>query len=168
MKIYLQGIMLSLLSIVMMTLLTLGISAVSAQEIEQEQAKVTQHAQNELIDLFFAAARTGNNEVIKEFLEHGFPVDVQNQQGFTALMMATYYGHQNTVTTLLEHGANRCVRDQKGHTALMGAIVKAEWLIAKQLKKVDCDVQAKQTGLLTIEEFAKVFGQLDQLKKLDR
>ncbi len=35
-------------------------------------------SQQELIDIFFAAARTGNQEVINEFLKHGFPVDVRN------------------------------------------------------------------------------------------
>ena len=52
----------------------------------------------------FAAAKIGNSEVINEFLKHGFPVDVRNQDGYTPLMMATYYGHQDIVTTLLAKG----------------------------------------------------------------
>ena len=164
MKVLLNSLMMSFLSIAIITLLTLGITKVYAQDQpSSDQVKV---AQQELTDLFFAAARTGNNEVITEFLKHGFPVDIQNNKGFTPLMMATYYGHQNVVTTLLDNGANRCLRDQKGHTALMGAIVKAEWSIAKQLRKVDCDVQAKQTGQLTAEQFAKEFGQEQKLKNL--
>ena len=42
--------------------------------------------------------------MINEFLKHGFPVDVRNQDGYTPLMMATYYGHQDIVTTLLAKG----------------------------------------------------------------
>lgn len=165
MKVVLQGLMMSVLSIVLITVLSLGITQLYAKESNsgvQQQLP----SQKELVDLFFAAARTGNNEVISEFLKHGFPVDVKNHAGFTPLMMATYYGHQPVVTTLIAHGANRCERDNKGHTALMGAIVKAEWAIARQLRKVDCDVNAKQNGLLTTEEFAQVFGQDQQLKKM--
>ena len=94
----------------------------------------------------FAAAKIGNSEVINEFLKHGFPVDVRNQDGYTPLMMATYYGHQDIVTTLLAKGADRCARDNRGNTALMGALFKMEFAIAKQLRQVDCDAQAKKTG----------------------
>ena len=129
-------------------------------------ASVQMTSQQELVDLFFAAAKIGNSEVINEFLKHGFPVDVRNPAGFTPLMMATYYGHQPIVSTLLTYGADRCARDQKGHTALMAAIVKAEWGIARQLRQVDCDAHAVQTGQLTAEEFARVFGQQQQFQKL--
>ncbi len=101
-------------------------------------------SQQELIALFFAAAKTGNDEVINEFLKHGFPVDVRNVDGYTPLMMAAYYGQQSTVTTLLKHGADRCARDKKGNTALMGALFKMEFAVAKQLRSVDCDANAKK------------------------
>ncbi len=124
------------------------------------------NSQQELIDLFFAAAKTGNEEVINEFLKYGFPVDVRNKDGYTPLMMAAYYGHQNIVTTLISNGADRCARDNKGNTALMDAMFKLEWTIVKQLRKTDCDVNAKQTGQKTVEQFAKVIGQDEKLKKL--
>lgn len=123
-------------------------------------------SQQELIDLFFAAAKIGNSEVINEFLKHGFPVDVRNKDGYTPLMMATYYGHQDIVTTLLAKGADRCARDKRGNTALMGALFKMEFAIAKQLRQVDCDAQAKKTGQKTTAEFAKVIGQEKQLQKI--
>ncbi|WP_286713955.1 ankyrin repeat domain-containing protein [Acinetobacter sp. UBA2581] len=129
-------------------------------------ASVQMTSQQELIDLFFAAAKIGNSEVINEFLKHGFPVDVRNQDGYTPLMMATYYGHQDIVTTLLAKGADRCARDNRGNTALMGALFKMEFAIAKQLRQVDCDAQAKKTGQKTTAEFAKVIGQEKQLKKI--
>lgn len=167
MKIYLQGIMLSLLSIAMMTLLTLGISTASAKEFEQQQVKVTQNAQNELMDLFFAAARTGQNDVIQEFLQYGFPVDVQNEKGFSALMIAAYAGQQEIVSTLLRYGADRCLRDHKGNTAVMAAIFKLEWGIVKQLRHKECDARAKKIGRKTTEDFAEVIGQLETLQKID-
>lgn len=140
----------------------------SAQDVSPEKsaAKVQMTSQQELISLFFAAAKTGNQEVIDEFLKHGFPVDVRNADGYTPLMMAAYYGHQPIVSTLLKHGADRCARDNKGNTALMGALFKMEFSIAKQLSKVDCDVAAKQQGLKTTEDFATVIGQIDRFKQL--
>src|SRR5690606_13593524 len=129
---------------------------------------VQMNSQQELIELFFAAAKIGNTEVINEFLKHGFPVDVRNKDGYTALMLATYYGQQPVVTSLLQHGADRCARDNKGNTALMGALFKMEFTIAKQLRQVDCDANAKQTGQKTAAEFAQVIGQEKQLQKIIR
>ena len=139
-----------------------------AQEISpaKSAADVQMTSQQELIDIFFAAAKTGNEEVINEFLKHGFPVDVRNASGFTPLMMAAYYGHQGIVTSLLAYGADRCARDSKGNTALMGALFKMEFSIAKQLRKVDCDAAADQSGQKTAAEFAEVIGQEKQLQQI--
>ena len=123
-------------------------------------------SQQELVNIFFAAAKIGNQEVIDEFLKHGFPVDVRNSDGYTPLMMATYHGQQAIVTTLLKQGADRCARDNKGNTALMGALFKMEFAIAKQLRQVDCDANAQQTGQKTTAEFAQVIGQEKQLQKI--
>ena len=46
----------------------------------------------------------------------------------------------------------------------MGAIVKAEWGIARRLYKEDCK-QAHATGK-TLEQFAEVSGQTEKLKAL--
>ena len=135
---------------------------------DQSEAKLQMDSQQELNNLFFAAARIGNEEVINEFLKNGFPVDIRNVDGYTPLMMATYYGHQPIVTTLLKYGADRCARDKKGNTALMGALFKMEFSIAKQLRQVDCDANAKKTGQKTTAEFAKVIGQDKQLQKIIR
>lgn len=139
-----------------------------AQDISPAKTAVNVQmtSQQELIDIFFAAARTGNEEVINEFLKHGFPVDVRNASGFTPLMMATYYGHQGIVSALLAHGADRCARDHKGNTALMGALFKMEFSIARQLRKVDCDAAAGQRGQKTTAEFAQVIGQEKQLQQI--
>ena len=40
---------------------------------------------SKLSDYFFAAARTGNVEVLNYFIEEGFPVDHRNAQSYTAL-----------------------------------------------------------------------------------
>lgn len=157
--------------VILVSILSFGSAFATANETKNvSSAKVSASSQmtsqQELIDLFFAAAKTGNQEVITEFLKHGFPVDVRNRAGYTALMMAAYYGHQDIVTTLVKNGADRCARDSKGNTALMGAMFKLEWGIVKQLRQIDCDVQAKQTGQKTTLEFAKVIGQDKKLQEI--
>ncbi|WP_216937645.1 MULTISPECIES: ankyrin repeat domain-containing protein [unclassified Acinetobacter] len=158
-------------SICLASILAIGsvfANVTAAKEISPAKTvdNVQMNSQQELIALFFAAAKTGNEEVINEFLKHGFPADVRNSDGYTPLMMATYYGHQAIVTSLLKHGADRCARDHRGNTALMGALFKMEFAIAKQLRQVDCDAQAQKTGQKTTAEFAKVIGQEKQLQKL--
>ncbi len=123
-------------------------------------------AVDQLTAYFFSAAKTGEVEVLTEFLNNGFPVDQRNGQSYTALMMATYYGHKNAVETLLDSGANACLKDKRGHTAMMGAIIKAEWGIAKRLYKEDCK-KAHSSGK-TLAQFAAVFGQTDKLQALSK
>lgn len=156
---------------ILASILTFGSAFATATEVgnispAKAAADDQMTSQQELINLFFDAAKTGNQEVIVEFLKNGFPVDVRNQAGYTALIMASYYGHLDTVKTLVKYGADRCARDNKGNTALMGAMFKLEWSIVKQLRKTDCDVNAKQTGQKTVEEFAKIIGQDEKLKAL--
>jgi len=128
-------------------------------------SSISIQASQSLINYFFDAAKIGSTEVLTEYLNNGFPVNQRNSQSYTALMMATYYGHKNAVEILLGHGANACLKDKRGHTALMGAIVKAEWDIAKILYKQDCK-KAHSTGK-TLKQFATVFGQTEKLKALE-
>lgn len=121
-------------------------------------------ANQQLIDYFFAAAKTGEIEVLNTFLKAGFPVNQRNNQSYTALMMATYHGQKPAVKILLAHGADACLKDKRDHTAMMAAMVKAEWSIAKILYQEDCSL-AHKTGK-TLEEFAAVFGQTEKLKLL--
>ena len=73
-----------------------------------------------LVELFFGAARIGNNEVVDTFVSQGFPIDQRNNQSYTALMVAAYQGNRETVRLLLDSGANACLQDKRGNTALMG------------------------------------------------
>lgn len=123
---------------------------------------------------FFAAARSGETAVLQEFIQAGFPVDLKNEASYTALMIAAYQGQANAVNLLLKAGADACIRDKRGHTALMGAMIKAEWQIAKQLYAIDCDqgtnTQATDAitdkSQMTAAQFAEKFGQSEKFKAL--
>ena len=92
----------------------------------------------ELRTYFFEAARSGDNVLLEKYVTSGFPVDVRTPQGYTALILAAYHGHQDTVQKLIQLGANPCARDNRGSTALMGATFKGELSIAKLLLDQPC------------------------------
>lgn len=123
----------------------------------------------QLIELFFDAARVGNNEVLNEFIHAGFPINEPNAQSYTALMVAAYYGHESSVDLLLKKGANACIEDKRGNTAFMGALIKGEVKIAKTLYKADCSYgDHRNKSGLSLTEFATLFGQqkvLETFKK---
>lgn len=137
---------------------------ITATDSAEQAERATQ--QQELTNYFFAAARIGQTEVLREFLQAGFPVNVRNAQSYTALMTATYYGQKEAVDLLLAHGADACLRDKREHSALMGAMVKAEWGIARTLYRINCEQQTGQPDIKTVEEFAAMFGQSEKLEEL--
>jgi hypothetical protein len=146
----------------------------SASDIQQLPANSASDIQ-QLQRYFFAAARTGEQAVLQEFLSAGYPVNARNEQSYTALMIAAYAGQAQAVAQLLQAGADACLRDKRGHTALMGAMIKAEWDIARTLYNIDCDKEntAKVTDVvtdknqMTAAQFAQVFGQSEKFKALN-
>ena len=120
----------------------------------------------DLVELFFDAARIGDNEVLETFVSQGFPIDQRNNQSYTALMVAAYGGNKESVSLLLDLGANACLQDKRGNTALMGALIKREVAIAKDLYQADCSLELRNKAGLNLEEFAKIYGQSKILQSL--
>lgn len=143
-----------------------------ATAVKTELTKEQQIA--ELNSYFFAAARTGEMAVLQAFLAAGYPVNERNAQSYTALMVAAYAGQADVVKLLLNSGADACIRDKRGHTALMGAMIKAEWSIARSLYAIDCDKNNKAQATdvvtdkqqMTAAQFAEIFGQTEQFQSL--
>lgn len=142
----------------------------SINEIDSEKTSVSRKNNDDysvLVSLFFDAARTGNNEVIKKFVDSGFPINQKNTQSYTALMIAAYQGQKQTVQLLLNEGANACLKDKRGNTALLGALLKREIQIAKMLYQSECSYEdSKNKAGLNLKEFADIFGQTEVLKML--
>lgn len=112
----------------------------------------------ELMPYYYAAARTGDNEVITEFINAGLPINIKNEKGYTALMIATYNGQKEIVNTLINQGANVCAQDNKGNTALMAAVFRGEFNIAKTLMAEDCDENQQNKAGQTAVMYASLFG----------
>lgn len=150
------------LFIILITVLSFNSVAVESAQTD------TQSQYDNLLAYYFAAARTGDEQVIEQFVTAGIPIDSYNNKGYTALMIATYHGHKNTVNSLLNLGANACLEDNRGNTALMAAIFRGEFSIAKTLVSLDCDTNHANKAGQTAEQFAQTFGQDKVLALLNK
>ncbi len=140
-------------------------------DTKQKPIQVTppQHSEQtrELMDYFFAAARTGDIEVLTHFIDAGFPIEQRNAQSYTALMVAAYNGQEQVTLSLLARGANACLQDKRGNTAIMGALIKGEWTIMKHLYRQTCDANLTNKSGMTLKEFARYWGQSERLQLME-
>lgn len=130
----------------------------SAQPLEQAVAIKQKKQWKDLTQYFFAAARLGDTVVIDEFVSAGFPIDIRNNKGYSALMISAYNGRPEAVNRLLTLGANACAEDKRGNTAIMAAIFKGELRIAKRLIEADCDENHQNKSGQTPLMYASLFG----------
>ena len=63
------------------------------------------------------AARRGDASGVTKALQKGAAVNVQNEHGSSALMLAALYGNTDIVQALLEAGADKTIKDYEGKTA---------------------------------------------------
>jgi hypothetical protein len=73
----------------------------------------------ELLD----AAKKGKTAQVEQLIAGGAPIESQDREGRTALMLAAQYGHAPTVRLLLDKGANTGARDTQGWNAFMLALL---------------------------------------------
>jgi len=94
-------------------------------------------------------------------------VNVADEKGYTALILAAYHGHTDTVNFLIsEANANPCQEDNRGNTALMGAIFKGHVSVAKQLVFADCDIDEENEQGQTALMFASLFDRQEIINTL--
>jgi ankyrin repeat protein len=122
--------------------------------------------QAQLRALFFQAARDGRSDMLAEFINAKFNLNVQDEKGYTALILAAYHGEQSTVAQLLDAGADPCAKDMRGNTALMGAIFKGELGIARKLVAADCAPDERNNAGQTAAMYAALFHRREILDSL--
>ncbi|QDH15540.1 ankyrin repeat domain-containing protein [Oecophyllibacter saccharovorans] len=116
--------------------------------------------------LFFEAARSGDTELLGQFLDAGMPVNSADSAGYTPLTVATYNNQLEAARLLLQRGADPEALDNKGASALAGVAFKglepvAELLIAHGAE-VDRPNHAGRTPLM----FAIMFGRENMARLL--
>ncbi|HHE6471159.1 TPA: ankyrin repeat domain-containing protein [Providencia rettgeri] len=143
-------------------LLAAPVAAIQAPNDTNEKL-IKQQLNNYLWD----AARTGNHDVIDNFIVAKYNLNAQDEHGYTAVILAAYHGHLATVEKLLNAGADPCLRDKRGNTALMGAIFKGELKIAHRLITTKCNPDTRNNAGQTAAMYAALFQRhtlLEQLK----
>lgn len=113
-----------------------------------------------VVELSMHFAREGMTEDLVGFLDHGLPVDVQDADGNTPVMLAAYHGHAATVRALIEHGADIDVRNHRNQSPLAGALFKGEDEVVRLLIGAGADLDA---GTPTARDTAAMFDRLDLL-----
>lgn len=105
-------------------------------------------------------ARQGDTDELMEFFDHGLPLDAQDPDGNTALMLAAYHGQTETVRALIERGADVDRRNSRDQSPIAGALFKGEDEVVAALLEADADLDA---GTPTARVAAEMFGKEELL-----
>jgi ankyrin repeat protein len=116
-----------------------------------------------LAHTLFDAAREGNSELLRSYLNAGAPAGMSNAAGDSLLMLAAYHGHAETVQLLLHHGAEANAANDRGQTPLAGAVFKGYTAVARVLIDAGADPDA---GAPTAREAARMFARSEILELL--
>jgi twitching motility protein PilT len=118
--------------------------------IGAEEAYIRAQDKNAFQDLleiaWMEAAGSGQTDRMNSMLKEGLNVDLKDQTGSTALMLASAYGHTEIVQALIEHAADPNVRDNNGLTALMRAAMRDNPDVIRTLALAQADINAKSTS----------------------
>lgn len=113
-----------------------------------------------IIALAMDLAREGGTQELMEFLDHGLPVDTQDEEGNSLVMLAAYHGHEGTVRSLVNRGADVNLRNGKDQTPVAGALFKGEEGVVAALVEAGADLDA---GTPSARAAAEMFGRTDLL-----
>ncbi|GAA5192705.1 ankyrin repeat domain-containing protein [Arthrobacter gyeryongensis] len=113
-----------------------------------------------LAHALFDAAREGNSQILRSYLNAGAPVGMRTAAGDSLLMLAAYHGHAETVQLLLYHGADANGANDRGQTPLAGAVFKGYTEVARVLIDAGADPDA---GAPTARDAARMFARTEIL-----
>ncbi len=113
-----------------------------------------------IVAIAMDTAREGSTDELMEFFDHGLPLDVQDPDGNTALMIAAYRGHVGTVRALIERGADIDRRNSRDQSPIAGALFKGEDEVVTALLEAGADLDA---GTPTARTAAGMFGKEELL-----
>jgi ankyrin repeat protein len=81
------------------------------------------------------AAQSGNTAEVRSLLDAGAEVNATDDDGFTALLLASTWGHPEVVHLLIKAGADVNAQDKDGATELMHASQAGHTEIVELLKR---------------------------------
>lgn len=101
------------------------------------------------------AARAGDLETLRPAIEAGIPLNMQDADGNTMLMLAAYHGHAPLVEFLAAQGAKVDLLNDRGQSPLAGAVFKGFDDVVSVLVAAGADPDA---GTPSARESAQFFG----------
>lgn len=116
-----------------------------------------------LAHALFEAARQGESDLLRSYLNAGAPATLTNAAGDSLLMLAAYHGHAETVQLLLHHGADANAANDRGQTPLAGAAFKGYTDVARVLVDAGADPDA---GTPSARAAAQMFARSEILALL--
>jgi len=114
----------------------------------------------QVIELAMHFAREGMTEELAGFVDRGLPLEVQDLEGNTPLMLAAYHGHAGTVRELIRRGADVDLRNKRNQAPVAGALFKGEDEVVRLLIGAGADLDA---GTPSARDTAAMFDRLDLL-----
>jgi len=107
------------------------------------------------IETIFEHARSGETAELAAIFQRGYPTDLANARGDTALILAAYHQHLETVELLLELGTDTSAVNSNGQTALVAAVFRNNEPIVSALLAAGAD---PSLGAHTAQAVAQQFG----------
>jgi ankyrin repeat protein len=120
------------------------------------QSPLTPEEQERVVAMAMDLARRGGTAELLEFADHGLPVDAEDSDGNTLVMLAAYHGHAETVRALVARGADVDRRNHRDQSPVAGALFKGEADVVRVLVAAGADLDA---GTPTARAAAEMFGQ---------
>lgn len=120
------------------------------------------YGQSDLEKDFLQAVFFDDIAIMQAALDEHVNIDAVNEDGLTALMIATYYGYYDTVALLCQSGAMIDVQNNEGYTALMYAAGQGWTDIIILLLNYEADVNLRSLNGWTALLFAVAYDQCDQ------
>ena len=77
----------------------------------------------------------GDLEAVRRHLDSGVPVDLQDDDGYTALLRASHFNRKEVAQLLIDRGADLNVQDKEGWTALKEAVARGFHEVAVVLEQ---------------------------------
>lgn len=107
----------------------------------------------------------GNLQMVKQLLEAGYDVNMQNEKGWTPLIVACYHGKKEVAELLIQYGADVNLTNYKGTTPLMYAknfsVKYNDFSIMEKLIFQGSDILQKDNRGNNVLEYAKKDDSID-------
>jgi ankyrin repeat protein len=112
------------------------------------------------------AVERGAEEEVKGLLESGADVNDRSDEGWTSLMLASFWAKRGIVDLLLDHNADVNARGEKGETSLIWAAREGHNSIVELLIENGADVDAREENGKTALIYAAMAGYDDMVHVL--